>query len=59
MKPSKLTRTIGIALWLMAASTKVLYGADTTVPARHIVISIPQKQLTLLEGQSIVKTYAV
>jgi hypothetical protein len=39
---------------LIASSPKVLHGADTHTPARRIVISLPQKQLTFFEGESIV-----
>jgi lipoprotein-anchoring transpeptidase ErfK/SrfK len=60
MKRSKSTQTVCIVLWLIAASgANVLCGADTSIPARRIVISIPKKQLTLFEGESIVKTYDV
>jgi len=57
MKRNRLTQTICIVLWLIASSTTVLYGADGPAPVRRIVISLPQKQLTLLEGQSVVKSY--
>ena len=59
MKNSKLTQTLWIAFWLIAATNKVMFGADAPSKNRHIVISIPQKQLTLFEGDSIVKTYDV
>jgi len=59
MKRSKLTQATCLVLWLLASSAKLLYGAGTHDPARRIVISIPQKQLTLFEGDSIVKTYDV
>jgi L,D-transpeptidase ErfK/SrfK len=59
MKNSKLTQTIWIGFWLIAATARVLFGADAPTKPRHILISIPQKQLTLFEGDSVVKVYDV
>jgi lipoprotein-anchoring transpeptidase ErfK/SrfK len=35
------------------------YGSDVAPPLRRIVISLPQRQLTVLEGDSVLKTYQV
>jgi hypothetical protein len=52
MKNTKLIQALWIAFWLIAATTKVLFGADAPAQTRRIVISLPQKQLTLPEGAS-------
>jgi lipoprotein-anchoring transpeptidase ErfK/SrfK len=54
MKRIKLIRTI----WLLAAITKTILGADA-VPKHHLVISIPEKTLTLFEGDQIKKVYDI
>ena len=59
MEHSKFSQSICTALWLIVSNANTLYGADTHAPARRIVISLPQKQLTVFEGESIVTTYGV
>ena len=58
MKRSKLAQFICISLCLIGVDSK-LYGADNPAPVRRIVISLAQKQLTVFEGESTLKTYQV
>jgi lipoprotein-anchoring transpeptidase ErfK/SrfK len=58
MKRSKLAQSICLTLCLIVGGSR-LHGADNPSPVRRIVISLVQKQLTVFEGESMLKSYQV
>lgn len=58
MKRSKFAQLTCTTLCLIVGGSR-LYGTDNPLPVRRIVISLAQKQLTVFEGESTLKTYQV